>query len=29
MTYSKVQEVSGVPGNYTVKILKKARKINL
>ena len=27
MTYSKVQEVSGVPGNYTVKILKKARKI--
>ncbi len=29
MTYSKVQEISGVPGNYTVKILKKARKINL
>jgi len=29
LTYSKVQEVSGVPGNYTVKILKKARKINL
>jgi heterodisulfide reductase subunit A len=29
MTYSEVQEVYGVPGNYTVKILKKARKINL
>jgi len=29
MTYSEVQEVNGVPGNYTVKILKKARKINL
>jgi heterodisulfide reductase subunit A len=29
MTYSEVQEVKGVPGNYTVKILKKARRINL
>jgi heterodisulfide reductase subunit A len=28
MTYSEVQEVKGVPGNYTVKILKKARRIN-
>ena len=29
MTYSEVQEVNGVPGNYTVKILKRARLINL
>jgi heterodisulfide reductase subunit A len=29
MTYSEVQDVKGVPGNYTVKILKKARRINL
>lgn len=29
MTYSEVQDVRGVPGNYTVKILKKARRINL
>ncbi len=29
MTYSEVQEVRGVPGNYTVKILKKARRMNL
>ncbi len=29
MTYSEVQEVSGAPGNFTVKILKKARRINL
>ncbi len=29
MTYSEVQEVRGIPGNYTVKILKKARRINL
>jgi heterodisulfide reductase subunit A len=29
MTYSEVQEVSGVPGNFKVKILKKARRMNL
>ncbi|MBU1718160.1 MAG: CoB--CoM heterodisulfide reductase iron-sulfur subunit A family protein [Bacteroidetes bacterium] len=29
MTYCEVQEVKGGPGNYTVKILKKARRINL
>jgi len=29
MTYSEVKEVSGIPGNYKVKILKKARRINL
>lgn len=29
MTYCEVQEVKGVPGNYTVKILKKARRMNL
>lgn len=29
MTYSEVKEVSGVPGNFKVKILKKARRINL
>lgn len=29
MTYSEVQDVRGVPGNYIVKILKKARRINL
>ncbi|MFH1119339.1 MAG: CoB--CoM heterodisulfide reductase iron-sulfur subunit A family protein [Bacteroidota bacterium] len=29
MTYSEVQEVSGVPGNFSIKILKKARRINL
>jgi len=28
MTYSEVKEVSGIPGNYNVKILKKARRIN-
>lgn len=29
MTYSEVQEVSGKPGDYKVKILKKARRINV
>ncbi|MBC8316254.1 MAG: CoB--CoM heterodisulfide reductase iron-sulfur subunit A family protein [Bacteroidetes bacterium] len=29
MTYSEVQEVRGVPGNFTVKILTKARRMNL
>lgn len=29
MTYSEVQEVTGVPGNYSVKVLKKARRMNL
>jgi len=29
MTYSEVQEIKGEPGNYTVKILKKARRMNL
>jgi heterodisulfide reductase subunit A2 len=29
LTYCEVQSVSGVPGNYTVKILKKARRIDL
>ncbi len=29
MTYSEVQEVKGIPGNFTVKILKKARRMNL
>jgi len=29
MTYCEVQDVKGVPGNYTVKILKKARRMNL
>ncbi|MFH0896241.1 MAG: CoB--CoM heterodisulfide reductase iron-sulfur subunit A family protein [Bacteroidota bacterium] len=28
-TYCEVKEVTGVPGNYTVKILKKARMVNL
>lgn len=28
MTYSEVKEVTGTPGDYTVKILKKARFIN-
>jgi heterodisulfide reductase subunit A2 len=29
MTYCEVKGVSGVPGNYKVKILKKARRVNL
>ena len=29
MTYSEVQQVSGEPGNYTVGILKKARRVNV
>ena len=29
MTYSEVQEVRGVPGNFTVKILTKARRMSL
>ncbi|MFA8436054.1 MAG: FAD-dependent oxidoreductase [Marinifilaceae bacterium] len=29
MTYSEVKEVTGSPGNYKVKILQKARRINL
>ena len=29
MSYSEVREVSGVPGNFTVKVLKKARKVNI
>ncbi|MFH2096823.1 MAG: FAD-dependent oxidoreductase, partial [Bacteroidota bacterium] len=29
MTYSEVQSISGGPGNYTVKILKKARRVNV
>ena len=29
MTYSEVKEVSGVPGDFKVKILKKARRMNL
>ncbi|MFC1733523.1 FAD-binding protein [candidate division KSB1 bacterium] len=29
MTYCEVKEVTGEPGNFKVKILKKARKINL
>ncbi len=29
MTYCEVKEVSGEAGNYTVKILKKARKVNV
>jgi heterodisulfide reductase subunit A2 len=29
LTYSEIKEVSGTPGNFKVKILKKARRINL
>jgi heterodisulfide reductase subunit A len=29
MTYSEVKEVRGIPGDYKVKILKKARRMNL
>lgn len=29
MTYSEVQEVTGIPGDFKVKILKKARRMNL
>lgn len=29
LTYCEVQSVTGVPGNYKVKILKKARRVNL
>nr|NQU93710.1 CoB--CoM heterodisulfide reductase iron-sulfur subunit A family protein [Bacteroidota bacterium] len=29
MTYSEVKEVTGGPGNYKVKILKKARRVDL
>jgi heterodisulfide reductase subunit A2 len=29
MTYSEVTGVSGVPGDYKVKVLKKARKVNV
>ncbi len=29
MTYSEVQDVSGEPGNYKVKILKKARRVDI
>jgi heterodisulfide reductase subunit A2 len=29
LTYSEVQQVSGRPGRYTVKILKKARRVNI
>ena len=29
MSYSEVREVSGVPGNFSVKVLKKARKVNI
>jgi heterodisulfide reductase subunit A len=29
MSYSEVKEVSGVPGNFSVKVLKKARKVNI
>lgn len=29
MTYCEVQEVTGRPGDYTVKILQKARKVNV
>jgi heterodisulfide reductase subunit A len=29
MSYSEVLGVSGMPGNFTVKILKKARKVNV
>ncbi len=28
-TYAEVKEISGVPGNYKVKILQKARKVNI
>ncbi|MBM3403832.1 MAG: CoB--CoM heterodisulfide reductase iron-sulfur subunit A family protein [Bacteroidetes bacterium] len=29
MSYAEVQDINGSPGNYTVKILKKARKVNV
>jgi heterodisulfide reductase subunit A len=29
LTYSEVKSVSGAPGNYKVKVLKKARRVNL
>lgn len=29
LTYSELQEVNGTPGNYQVKILKKARRVNV
>lgn len=29
MTYSEVREVTGEPGNFKVKILKKARRVNI
>ena len=29
MSYSEVQGVSGIPGNYKVEILKKARRVNV
>ncbi len=29
MTYSEVQSIAGEPGNYTVKILKKAKRVNI
>ena len=29
MTYSEIKEVSGIPGNYKIKILRKARHVNL
>ncbi|MBE0647770.1 MAG: CoB--CoM heterodisulfide reductase iron-sulfur subunit A family protein [Bacteroidales bacterium] len=29
MTYCDVREVTGEPGNFTVKVLKKARKVNV
>ena len=29
MTYSEVKALSGTPGHYTVKILKKARRVNV
>ncbi|MFC2136846.1 FAD-dependent oxidoreductase [Bacteroidota bacterium] len=29
ITYSEIQDVSGVPGNFKVKILKKARRVDI
>ncbi len=29
LTYSEIQKVTGVPGNFKVKILQKARRVNL
>lgn len=29
ITYSEIKEINGIPGNYKVRILKKARRVNL